>query len=382
MFFRLGLIGVVVPLVTSLGFSAEMTESTVDPQGVEGSDPEESRSRNFESLVQTRVEGLFTDDFQISQWGFQYGHRYDRFRWDVGLTYDTYEIDLRSPDPFFEPQSSHADRILVQGNVTQQIQERLSWQGIAGYYDGFQNFRSLWIHDYYQQIGSLPFFDGYPEIAPRGYQLGTQLRWEYLPASGFLEATFGYYKDWIAPSAEFERVTLLGLRVIDSLTYRLASENVLNPRIRSLTEFLMTDTAGREKRYGIQQSVNVALGESWVLRFQGAWVREDPGFEAYSVGGTAEHELGDAWLVSLFARFYHDTGEIQNSLPSSNGPPGLDSYQIGLGVRWMGERSNVKLTAGPYFTRYKETEIEAPFFEDLYRSRNWLNVQIAYSLSF
>ena len=337
---------------------------------------------NIDHTIELSGEGLFTRDFQVTQWAFQYGHDYEAFSWDLGLTYNTYDIDLRSPDPFFESASASSDRVGVQANVTRPIHEKLSWQGVAGYYDGFQNFRSLWLHDYYKQIGDLPFFDSYPDISPRGYQLGTQLRWEYIPGAGYLEANLGYYKDWIAPSAEFERVTVLGRSVIDSFAYRLASENIVSSRIRSLLEFQLTDTAAREKRYGIQHSLNIALGETWVLRTQGGWVTENPQFEAFFIGATIEHELTPSWLVSCFGRYYNDSGEIQNSLPSSNAPPGLDSYQVGLGLRWIGERSSVKISGGPYFTRYEDANIEAPFFEDLYRSRDWAAVQLAYSLSF
>ena len=111
-------------------------------------------------------------------------------------------------------------------------------------------------------------------------------------------------------------------------------------------------------------------------------MKENPQFEALFVGMTLEHEFSPSWLGSVFGRYYHDTGEIQNSLPASNAPPGLDSYQVGIGLRWIGERSSIKLSGGPYFTRYEKADIEAPFFEDLYRSRDWAMVQVAYSLSF
>lgn len=365
--------------------SSEVVEEGIAEAGAKGDlGPPLSllKEWNFESSLRASGEGLFTGDFSVTQWRLQYGHDYERNSWDFGLTYDTYDIDLRSPDPFFEPSSSSADRVLTQLNVTQSLSDPVTWQGVMGYYEGFQNFRSLWLHDYYKQIGSLPIFGGYPDIDPRGYQLGTQLRWEYLPGSGYLEANFGYYKDWIAPSAEFERETLLGLSVIDSFAYRLASENILSPRVRSLLEFQLTDTAAREKRYGVQHSLNVAIAEKWVLRTQLGWVTENPGFEAVFGNGTLEYEVTPAWLLSVFGRYYHDTGEIQNSLPASNAPPGLDSFQIGLGVRWLGERSSIKVSGGPYFTRYEDADIEAPFFEDLYRSRDWASVQVAYALSF
>ncbi len=380
-FLGLGLV-VFLPLVGPLNAQEGVTSPLEEDRDRSASLESLDDRWDFEQSFHSSGEGLFTGDFQITQWNAQYGHVYKELSWDLGLTYSTYDVDLRSPDPFFSSTSSYDDRVGVQANVTQSLSERLTWQGIGGYYEGFQNFRSLWLHEYYKQIGSVPFFGGYPDISPRGYQLGAQFRWEYLPATGYLEMNFGYYKDWIAPSAEFERITVLGRSVIDSFQYRLASENILGPRVRSLLELNLTHTAARERRYGVQHSLNIALAERWVFRTQAGWVTENPGFEAFFAGGTLEHELTSSWLVSVFGRFYHDTGEIQNSLPASNAPPGLDSYQIGLGVRWLGESSSIKVTGGPYFTRYEKADIEAPFFEDLYRSRDWASIQVAYSLSF
>ncbi len=346
------------------------------------------RKWDFDQNLNVSAEGLFTSDFQVTQYTLQYGHDYEATQWDLGLTYDTYHIDIRSPDPFFKEVSAKEDRKMAQLNLTHSLNDRVVWQGQTSYYDGFQNFRMLWLHDYYREVYSI---DGYPDISPHGYQLGTQLRWEYLPASGYLEANFSYYKDWIAPSAELGPDGLeLGRKVLDSFAYRLASENVLSPRLRSLLEIQMTDTMAREKRWGVQGSLNAAISESLVLRAQGGWVTENPAseaerskeFEAFFVGATLEHNWTDAWLVSVFGRYYHDEGEFQNSLPASNASPELDSYQVGLGTRWVGERASVKITAGPYFTRYEAVDDDAPFFEDLYKSRDWAAVQFAFSMQF
>lgn len=347
-----------------------------------------TREWDFDQNLNLSAEGLFTSDFQVTQYTLQYGHDYEASQWDLGLTYDAYDIDIRSPDPFFEEVSAKEDRKMAQLNLTHSLSDRVVWQGQTGYYDGFQNFRMLWLRDYYRQVYSI---DGYPDVSPRGYQLGTQLRWEYLPASGYLEASFSYYKDWIAPSADRGPDGLeLGRGVIDSFAYRVASENVLSPRLRSLLEIQMTDTMAREKRWGVQGSLNAAISESLVLRAQGGWVTENPAseverskeFKARFVGATLEYNWTDAWLVSVFGRYYRDEGEFQNSLAPSNAPPKLKSYQVGLGTRWVGEKTSVKITAGPYFTRYEAVDSDGDFFKDLYKSRDWAAVQFAFSMQF
>lgn len=406
--FQRGLAGLAV-LFLAGGLSASLLAREVPIRGESNGDnapreskmptalPEENaleaaslaREWDFDQNLNVSAEGLFTSDFQVTQYTLQYGHDYEATQWDFGLTYDKYRIDVRSPDVFFKQEiSSDAERKMAQLNLTHSLNNRVVWQGQTSYYDGFQNFRMLWLRDYYQEVYSIA---GYPDVSPRGYQLGTQLRWEYLPASGYLEANFSYYKDWIAPSADEGPDGLeLGRGVIDSFAYRLASENVLSPRLRSLLEIQMTDTRAREKRWGVQGSLNAALSESLVLRAQGGWVTENPPteserseFKAGFVGATLEYNWTDAWLMSVFGRCYRDEGEFQNSLPASNASPKLKSYQVGLGTRWVGERASVKITAGPYFTRYDEAvDNDTRFFEDLYKSRDWAAVQFAFSMQF
>jgi len=327
-------------------------------------------------------EALISDDYQLTQWDLSYGHTYGKTKWDFGLGLQTFALEMRSPDPFFTPVQTHAERVLTQFRFSRELNEGITLKSQFGYYEGFQSHRAFWLHEYYQQIGDLPFFEDYPNIDPRGIQLAAQVRWEYLPASGYLEAGYGFFRDRIAPSAEFGRTTILGLDRIDSHMFRLASENVINARMRSLLELRLTDTSERQLRWSAQESLNIALREQTVLRAQAGWTKENPSFDAWFAGLTLEQDLGASWIISLFARHYHDTGEIQNSLTSSNAPPGLDTYHAGLGVRWLGERSSLRLSAGPYWTRYQDAEVEAPFFEDLYQSRNWGLFQTAFDMTF
>ena len=342
----------------------------------------ESEAAFVEKKFEAAGEALISDDYQLTQWDLTYGHAYGKTEWDIGLGLQTFAIEMRSPDPFFTSVQTNAERVRTQFRLSRELNDKLTLRGQFGYYDGFQSHRAFWLHEYYKQIGDLPFFEDYPDVDPRGFQSGAQVRWEYLPASGYLEAGYGFFRDHIAPSAEFERVTILGLDRIDSHLFRLASENVLNARMRSLVELNLIDTTDRQLRWSAQGSLNTAITDETVLRMQAGWTKENPSFDAWFVGMTLEQDLGASWMVSLFARYYHDTGEIQNSLTSSNAPPGLDTYHAGLGVRWIGERSSLKLSAGPYWTRYEDADIEAPFFEDLYQSRNWGLFQAAFDMKF
>ncbi|MDB4665076.1 TlpA family protein disulfide reductase [Verrucomicrobia bacterium] len=341
-----------------------------------------SRLAEVEQTFQTAAEVLWNNDYQLTQWNMRYGQAYDRTEWDLGATVQTYALEMRSPDPFFTARQTQADRLLGQLRVDQEVREDLKLRLQMGYYRGFQSYRALWLHDYYAEIGRLPFLEAYPDVEPRGGQIGTQARWEYLSSGGFLEGGILLLRDHIAPSAEFERVTVIGRDRIDSVIYRLATENVLNARMRSLLEIQCADTTERQRRWSLQGSLNSALTESLVLRTQVGMATEKPDFDAWFAGLTLEHDLGNSWLLSAFGRLYHDTGELQPSIASSNAPPGLESYQAGIGLRWVGDRSSARISAGPYWTRYEDSNLDAPFFEDLYRGRDWGLCQAAFEVKF
>ncbi len=380
-----------VIVLLSVGQSA-WAQSALETGGgdLAGNEVPEKDSRPDWLLAQnlnTSGEGLFSEDYQLTQWSVQYGHDYAETEWDFALTYETYDLRVKSSDFFFpqdHPVTVHKDRILGQFNIMRPLQSKLTLQGQVSVYDGYQNYRSLWAHEYYRQV-NLTYqefgYDPYPEASPWGYQMNSQLRWEYLPANGYLEAGFGFFTDQIVPSSDYGEMLLLGPDSIDSMTYRLATENLLNPRMRSLVEVQLTDTSVREKRYSVQGSLNTAVYESVVLRLQAGWVTEQPEFEAYFVGGNLEYELNPTWTIGAFGRFYTDTGEIQDTLTIN--PPGLKSWQLGLSLRWVGENSSVKVGAGPYFTRYDEIfDFGFDPYGDLYRSRDWISFQVAWSTSF
>ena len=144
----------------------------------------------------------------------------------------------------------------------------------------------------------------------------------------------------------------------------------------------MTDTTGRELRYGGQASLNWALAENWVLRSTVGYAEEAPRFEAWFVEETLETDIDGRWFFSLTGRWYEDTGEIDDSLLLSSAAPELETWHVGLGIRWQGEHSALKLSGGPYFTRYGALGPYTEPFQNLYRERDWGIVQLAFSTSF
>lgn len=343
---------------------------------------EAAPSSAVEQAFEMGSEFLLNSDFKVSQSVLRYDRAYAEGDWDLAVLYNAYDLNIQSPDPFFTPEEIDENRLAIQGNFTRFVRPDFSLAFRSGYYDGFSDYRSAWLYEYYGQIGNLPGFGGYPRVEPRGYQFGLGFRWEYLPASGYLEGAIGYFKDWIVPSAEFERTTLLGRRTLYSQIYSIGSENILNSRMRSRLQAQLADTSARELRFLVQGSLNIALGDRWTVRNELGWTDENPTFEAMFGGMTWEYAWTPEWLISLGARYYHDTGEIQDSLPANNAPPGLDSLQVGMGFKYIQDPHTFKLYVAPYFTSYEDTDDDAPFFQDLYKSREWGIIQWAYSFRF
>lgn len=327
-------------------------------------------------------EGLFASDIQLTQ--TMLGYTGSRGRWEgsAGFGAGTYGLDYE-PVPFDflgRPERVDEQRWSGQLGLRFRLLDQLTLLGAAAYYDGFPDYRSLWFSTYYeQQFSELP---GYVDPDPHGRTLSGGLRWEYLPAGGFLQAEFTHADEEIAPGYEIDFEGLRrGRSRLDTGVIRIAAENVPHRRVRLLNELRVSETTDRERRTAYQGSLNVSLGERWVLRTYGGLATEDPQFDAWYAGGSVEFEVAEAWLLSVAGRYYEDTGEIESS-NFSNAAPGVQTWHAGLGVRHVRERLAVKLFAAPYFTRHEPFGIGTAFFANLYKNRDWGLVQAAVELEF
>ena len=128
--------------------------------------------------------------------------------------------------------------------------------------------------------------------------------------------------------------------------------------------------------------MNVALGERWVWRTSGGYTHEDPTLRAWFAGVTLEFEIAPRWLVNISGLYYHDTGEIENSLFISTAAPGVQTYQAGLGLRYVGQWSSFSLSVAPLRAEYEPVEVGTRPFTNLYADRTWVSVQAAWAIEF
>ncbi len=332
--------------------------------------------------VEADFEALLAGDVQLTQTGVSYGQKHGRWDWSAGLSWNSFTMDYQ-PAPFdFLGQVADLDvhRVSGQANAKVRLGEDFTLLGSAGAYDGFGNFRTVWLNEYFrQQFNLLP---EYVPATPHGENVGVGLRWEYLPASAFIEGQVSYLHDEIAPGYEIDFAGLRrGRANLDTISVQLALENALTPRLRMRHEFRSTDTTDRENRLAWQGSLNLALGERWTLRATAGYTREEPTLVAHFYGGALEYAPAPGWSVAVTGRRYRDTGEIENSL-FSTATPGLSAWQAGFALRRTWGDHTVRLAVAPYFTRHDPFGIGTAFFQNLYRNRDWVSVQFAYAADF
>jgi hypothetical protein len=256
-----------------------------------------------------------------------------------------------------------------------------------GGYRGYTSYRSAWLDEYYRQqyagLGGTPGLDTFRTAAPRGHDGSLGARWEYVRGSAFAQLTAGWAQDRVSPGYEID---FIGLRrtpdTLATSSVTLSLENVLTRRLRSRVELRTAETSGRERRFGIESELRVALGEQWIARAHAGAAREEPTFRAHFGGLAVERELGAGFSAFVEGRLYRDTGEIENALLFSSAAPGLRTRSLGVGVRHDGERWSGRLAVGRLRTDFAPTNLNTDFFRHLYRDRDWLTLEAAGSVRF
>lgn len=342
-------------------------------------------------LAEVPFDALWSDDVALTDSTLSYQRKKGRGDLKLGVSFSTFDVDYRN-DPITDPlgvaRKLSEQRIGFQARYQHRLADRVSVTGGGSYYEGFTDYRNLWLSEYYRQ--QFDFFPSYEKPDPRGWGGFGGARFEYLPATGFVEFEGSYRHDEVAPGNELvfspgpPPRTLLetGRTTLETRSARVRFENVLSRRLRSLLEFQLADTTGRETRYSLQGALNIALAENWVARLNGGYTRETPQLEASWLGASVEHDWDNRWFLGATARYYTDTGYLENSGLISDATPELQTYHAAMTLRWQGERAGFRLSAGPFLTRYGASSQGTIPFQFLYQDRDWFQVQASLTFKF
>lgn len=345
----------------------------------------ETRS-NREQTTEANLDLLFASDLTVSESSLAYRNKGNGFEFGINANHAAMDLDYRPnaiADILGQTKGIATDRLGAQIYLNLSVSSQLTWRLGGGFYDGYTNYRTLWLDEYYRQQFSRLI--GYEDADPYGINGLTGLRWEYLPATGIMEINLNYQRDVISPGYDRPLFQPLdrGRDLLRTGAVNLSLEQVLTPKLRGRLQYRLTDTTNRSLRQAVQVSLNYSLTENWVLRSVLGRTSERTGFRSHAAEMTLDHDWNDRWFLGIGGRFYRDNGDIENSLfVASTAAPDLTARQIFLSLRWLGSRSAFRWEIGPYQTDYAPpNSIVAPF-SFLYSDRNFLRVGFSYTYGF
>src|SRR5881394_3670056 len=99
-------------------------------------------------------ETTWQSDIFLSESALRYDQEWPSLRWDAAFTHNAYSLEyepFRAYDIFGFNESIHEDRFAGEATVRPKLSERLTLIGSGGIYDGFQDYRRVWLANYYRQ---------------------------------------------------------------------------------------------------------------------------------------------------------------------------------------------------------------------------------------
>ena len=336
-------------------------------------------------------ETTWQSDFFLAESGVRYEQEWSAVRWDAAFTHNAYSLEynpFRTYDLFGFNETLRQDRFAGEATVRPKIGERVTLIASGAIYDGYQDYRRVWLANYYRQQYSHPDFPqrpGYMEPDPKGWNASGGMRWEYLPEVAFAEARAGYGLDQVAPGFVEDPATgrvIRGRSRLYTASATLSLENVITSRIRALNELHVSDTTERDVRWSWQGAVNLALGERWIFRPLGGLTWEEPEFDAFWFGASLEFEVTKWCALIATAEYYEDSGEVLDPFQFSSAAPALKTQRFTLGARFTWSQWVIKIAGGPYNTDYEALPPNSRAFTNLYHDRHWAMAQASVGVSF
>ena len=256
------------------------------------------------------------------------------------------------------------------------LEDRWRWNLSAGGYEGFTDYRSLWLEEYYRQLFSGVI--GYRPADVGGANASIGGTYEYLPQCGMINWSLAFQTDDASPAYEkpIGGNLIRGVSSYETWRFGLGSEHVLSPTARFKQDAAAFQTTARDWRYVYRGETVWALADEWSLRSAMEGSLEGD-FHSAAASLMMERDWDARWFLGIQARVYRDNGQvIDPQIVSSSSPP-LDSLQMQLTLRHEGEQIVWRFAVGPYLTEYGAIGPGNRTFDTLYRDRDWLSMQAA-----
>ena len=259
-----------------------------------------------------------------------------------------------------------------------------TWQGHGrvGGYSGFQDYRALWLSEYYFQ--QYDGFAAYRRPDPAGVDMLVGLGRECGSRRLMLRGDVGLRRDWVAPGYTIGTLGLpiRGREVFDTVTGRIEVEAVPSSVWRLSGELRMQETTSRDIRYGGLWTAAGALAPHFVLHATLGGALEPSNFYAGSAQLGMEVDRDNRWFAGVSGRLYADDGEWNPASPAQRTAPGLQARALEMHLRFVSDRWSWLLAAGPYWTDYGRPVGEQLLLSNLYLDRSWVSCRMAVALNF
>ena len=337
--------------------------------------------RLFDGLQRLDADTELLDGGGISVLRSSVSYEQQRGDWTfhLGSAVSTTAIDYEPTIVTF-PADRREETWELSAEASRSISEEWEVSLGARYYDGFSDYRSLWIAEYYDQFTG--FLSGYETADPRGLSADLGVTWEYLPRTAKLTAGVSFGRDHIVPAWSPLGETVERTRdSLDSLSASLRWEAALSPRVKMEHTLRLTDTTGRDLRWQSRSEIAWAATDRLTLRAEAGGALEDPTFEALFGGISMEYAFTENWRAGLTARIYDDTGELE-SANFNTAAPGVTSRELSAHLLWTKGTTSVRLSAGVLEADYEGLSDDNLFFGNLYRDRDFLTARLAVTHAF
>lgn len=330
--------------------------------------------------IEFTAEGLSASDILIQSYQISYSGTEGPWTLEVGAGSNVYDIDY-SPILFGTDQQLSENTGTFSISLSREWSKQWSGTLTFGAYEGYADYRSIWIAEFYQQ-----FYGGFPayyDPDPHGQSVSVNAEWNYLPGSGSASFALGFGRDEIAPGWSFDSTLGSpepGRESLDTVSGNVLVEQALNPWLKTNLALTFRQTSERDPRFGIVNTWVAAAGPV-AFRLTGGLTSEAPSFDAAYGSAQVEWNFHPQWSARVGYRVYSDNGEIESSGFNALAPS-LDSAEVFTSLLWDNGDFSIFASVGLLDTNYDGLSEDNEFFGNLYRDRQWLTYRLAASYRF
>lgn len=330
--------------------------------------------------INATSELISSDDISVASYQLAYSGTEGDWVFEAGVGWIDYDLDY-VPVLFGTDVTLTEETFLANIGLTRKWNSEWSSSLRFRAYEGYSDYRSIWIAEFYKQ-----FFGGFPayyDPDPHGHSFGASVKWDYLPGAGSAVFAVDFARDEIAPGWSFNSAAGIpepGRESLDTIAGSVRAEQAINGWLKTEAELAVRQTSERDPRFAIRNSWAAAAGPV-SFRLSGGYTEEAPSFDALYGSAVIEWNFLPQWSAYTGYRIYEDSGEIEASGFNALAPP-VKSSEIFTGIRW--DRGDLAIGASVGFldSDYEALSEDNKFFGNLYRDREWWTFRLAASLRF